>query len=256
MPQIAGIHFREHRGGRSSKTPIIFVHGAGLDSHIWPYPLWRLENYWTFIIDLPGHGYSKSVCCLTIQAYANGLIDLVNGLGLDRATFAGLDIGGAILMDLCLRFPDRVHGLFLINTCLQYNIPASAIQFLKEKQYRSGFTEILTWGNQRDKRASIVPRLETIVNAQRKSVLAADIFLMEYYRCHSPLECFKNTSVRFIFSTNDRLLGWKYEERMRELLSEDHAYVHIADRGHWLPYEDPQSVKSHLMEFLTDLGLD
>lgn len=256
MPDIAGIHYREYYGGISKRTPIILVHGAGLDSRIWSYSLRRLDGFRVFSIDLPGHGRSPGTCCHSAWSYANALVDFMNRLEIIDAVFVGLGIGGSIVMDLGARFPDRVCGLFLINTCLQYFIPFSVVRSMRESQYVSSFKHLVNFGMNGNVREQVKVGLEAIVNSQRQSVLAADLYLVEQHRIQHVSDRIADIPRRFLFSEGDRLLGKDHLESMRDFLSEDHSYISIANRGHWLPFEDPQCVRSHLMTFIHDLELD
>ena len=256
MPEIAGIHYRGHRGDSSIRTPIILIHGAGIDSRIWPFQLRRLEDYSVYIIDLPGHGRSQGVCCHSVSSYVDTLINFLNHLEINRAVFVGLGIGGNIIMELSERFPDRVRGVFLINTGLQYDIPRSASMPLSGEQSSSAFQRIIFYGTAGDRWNPFLQQLGTIIQSQRQSVLIADIFLMEQY--HYPYQQIhpENIPVRCLFCERDRLLGKGYLDVMQRFINQDHLIAPVSGRSHWLPLEDPLVVKSHLLAFIHELQIN
>ena len=256
MPETAGIHYRGHQGVNSIKAPIIFIHGAGVDSRIWPFQLRRLEGYHVYTIDLPGHGRSQSVCCHSVSSYVDALIIFLNHVEIDRAVFVGLGIGGNIIMELSERFPDRVRGVFLINTGLQYDIPLSASKSLSGKQPSSAFQRIIEYGTADDCWNPFLQQLETIIQSQRQSVLTADLFLIEQY--HYPYQQVHpvNIPVRCLFCERDGLLGKRYLDVMQRVINQDNLIAPVSGRSHWLPLEDPLVVKSHLLAFIRELQIN
>ena len=59
MPITAGLHYFLHEGGRPVKSPVVLIHGAGMDHSAWPPEIRRLAGENVFTLDLPGHGKSK-----------------------------------------------------------------------------------------------------------------------------------------------------------------------------------------------------
>ncbi len=256
MPEIAGIHYRGHQGGSSIKTPIILIHGAGVDSRIWPFQLRRLEDYHVYTIDLPGHGRPQSVCCHSVSCYVDALIMFLNHLEIDRAVFVGLGIGGNIIMELSERFPDRIIGLFLINSGFQYDISLSVLNPLRGKPSSSTIKRIILCGTTGDRWNPFLQQLETIMQSQRQSVLTADLILAEQY--HYPYQQVNpgNIPVRCLFSERDGLLGKCYLDVMQRVINQDYLIAPVSGRSHWLPLEDPLVVKSHLLAFIRDLQIN
>jgi 3-oxoadipate enol-lactonase len=73
--------------------------------------------------DHPGHGYSGVGQIDGIESLARGVIELLDGLELDRASFCGVSIGGAVGMRLALDAPTRFDRLVLACTSARFGPP-------------------------------------------------------------------------------------------------------------------------------------
>src|SRR3954447_19857936 len=58
--------------------------------------------------DHPGHGGSPLVEIDGVTSLARGVLELLDELGIERASFCGLSLGGAVGMRLALDAPDRL----------------------------------------------------------------------------------------------------------------------------------------------------
>jgi 3-oxoadipate enol-lactonase len=92
--------------------------------------------------DLRGHGSSEVVpgpC--TIADLAADVLALLDDLGVDRFSYAGVSIGGAIGQQLALTVPERVEKLALMATAAQFADPPSWA--VRADQVRAEGTEFL-----------------------------------------------------------------------------------------------------------------
>ncbi|HAF16833.1 MAG: alpha/beta fold hydrolase [Thermacetogeniaceae bacterium] len=100
--------------------PLILLHGGGVDSAIisWGEIITPLaDNYRVFAPDLPGYGESdKPDVEYSIPFYVEFLENFMNALKLEKASLAGLSLGGGISIAFALQFPSRVDKLILIGS--------------------------------------------------------------------------------------------------------------------------------------------
>jgi pimeloyl-ACP methyl ester carboxylesterase len=99
-----------------SGPPLLLLHGIGDSSASW-VPLMRpLADEFTVIApDLLGHGESdKPRADYSVAAFANGMRDLLDVLGIDRATVVGHSLGGGVAAQLTYQHPTRVERLALV----------------------------------------------------------------------------------------------------------------------------------------------
>ncbi len=97
---------------------LLLLHGIGDSSASW-VPLMRpLAEHFTVIApDMLGHGESaKPRADYSVAAYANGMRDLLDVLGIDKATVVGHSLGGGVAAQLAYQHPTRVERLVLVSS--------------------------------------------------------------------------------------------------------------------------------------------
>jgi pimeloyl-ACP methyl ester carboxylesterase len=109
---------------------LIFIHAAGSNAHAWHHQYDGLGAAHSPIApDLPGHGRSAGVEALpSVAAYTDFVVAFADALKIDAAVFVGRSMGGAVAMDLAIRYPGRVQGLILMATAAKFNVPAERIE--------------------------------------------------------------------------------------------------------------------------------
>jgi 3-oxoadipate enol-lactonase/4-carboxymuconolactone decarboxylase len=112
---------------------VVMVHGAGSNGHSWHNQVDHLGRAHSPIaVDLPAHGRSSGVEGLaTIQEYSDFVVAFLDALGIRSAVIAGRSMGGAIAMDMALRYPKRVEAIVPMVTAARFNIPPERIEALR-----------------------------------------------------------------------------------------------------------------------------
>jgi 4,5:9,10-diseco-3-hydroxy-5,9,17-trioxoandrosta-1(10),2-diene-4-oate hydrolase len=96
-----------------------FAHvGAVATIDTWQYNFEELAKHFHVIaLDLPGFGNSsKPNIQYKIEDFTRYLTGFLDAKKIDRASLAGLDVGGMIALDFVLAHPERVDKLVLINS--------------------------------------------------------------------------------------------------------------------------------------------
>jgi pimeloyl-ACP methyl ester carboxylesterase len=100
-----------------SGPAVLGVHGLLLDSRLWGPVGEVLGNSVRLVLpDLPLGAHRAPVpdrALLTPAGVARALVDVLDGLGLERAVLLGNDTGGALCQIAAAARPDRVSGLVL-----------------------------------------------------------------------------------------------------------------------------------------------
>jgi len=106
---------RAYRMGGSGPA-ILLLHGIGDSSAGWVPLMPALARRFTVIApDLLGHGESaKPRADYSVAAYANGMRDLLEVLGIDRVTVVGHSLGGGVAAQLAYQYPERVERMVLV----------------------------------------------------------------------------------------------------------------------------------------------
>jgi 3-oxoadipate enol-lactonase len=120
MEQTATVHGRRTRyfdEGRGE--PLLLLHAFPLSAEMWMPQLEAVPPGWRFIA--PDHaGFGRSDRASggepSMDRYGADALALLDALGLDRVTVAGLSMGGYVAFAVLRAAPDRVGALVLADT--------------------------------------------------------------------------------------------------------------------------------------------
>ena len=141
----AGIKLYYETSG--SGTPVVLVHGNPVDHWIWLYQIPPLSyRYKVVAVDLRAYGRSDQPAeACSIRDLADDLHAVFAQEWLDEAVICGLSIGGSIVIEFALSYPDKVKALVLVGTgCSGVAIAPfmdKRIQGIREKGLRAYLPE-------------------------------------------------------------------------------------------------------------------
>ena len=97
---------------------MVLLHGIAGTSATWDPVIPRLAGHYDVLApDLLGHGESaKPQGDYSLGAYANVVRDLLEALGMGRATIVGHSLGGGIAMQFAYQFIERCERLVLVSS--------------------------------------------------------------------------------------------------------------------------------------------
>lgn len=99
-----------------SGHPVVLLHGQPGDGHDWDRVVGCLDGRVRCLVpDRPGYGRTGGPAG-TIRANADAVSDALTRLGIERATMVGYSWGGAVVLDLLQRHPQRVAGAVLVSS--------------------------------------------------------------------------------------------------------------------------------------------
>jgi pimeloyl-ACP methyl ester carboxylesterase len=227
--------------------PVVFVHGAGGTHQHWLYQVRDLPASPSYAVDLPGHGRSEGSGRDRISAYGDWLIAFLDALGLDSAVLVGHSMGGAIALDLALRFPSRVAGLGLVGTGARLRVapaileafqqePESAVQLISECAYGpEAPSEMVRLGRRQMGEMPAAVVHNDLVACDRFDIMdrLAEIAAPTLVLCGS----------------QDRMTPVKYSYYLRDHIAG--ATFHLVEgAGHMVMVERPEAVARSLIAFL------
>ncbi len=130
---------------RGDGSPIVFVHGVGVNGDLWRHVVPRLARSHRCITpDLPWGSHSlplKADADLSLPGMARITADFLDALDLDEVTIVANDTGGAVAQALVGRHPDRIARLVLTSCDAFEKFPPTPQKYL-EVMARS---RLLTW---------------------------------------------------------------------------------------------------------------
>src|SRR5689334_22368552 len=101
------------------KHTLLLIHGFPQDRTLWVPQVEGLSAYTRVLApDLRGFGDDQRdvPARMTMDAYADDLIALLDAEGVERAVVGGLSMGGYIALSMIERYLARVEALALCNT--------------------------------------------------------------------------------------------------------------------------------------------
>jgi 3-oxoadipate enol-lactonase len=109
----------DHRLHGPEGAPVLVLSNSlGTTQELWERQLPELaQRFRVVTYDHSGHGTSElpeRPC--TVEAFAHGLLGLLDELGLDRVSVCGVSLGGMVGMALAMEAPERVERLALACT--------------------------------------------------------------------------------------------------------------------------------------------
>ncbi len=124
---VGGIHYVV--SGRNHAPALVLLHPLGVHSGSWQAQLAEFERFFRVIrVDLRGHGSSRlehvEPRACRMEDLANDALAVLDTLGVERAHWCGLSIGGVIALQVAVMAPRRVMRLVLANTAASFP-PAS-----------------------------------------------------------------------------------------------------------------------------------
>jgi 3-oxoadipate enol-lactonase len=108
---------------------VVFLHSFPLDRAMWVGQLVAVgaAGRRAILVDLPGFGASPLLAgaAPTMDTLAHAVLDTLDALGVARATFVGLSLGGYVALALAALAPERVEALVLADTRATADDPAT-----------------------------------------------------------------------------------------------------------------------------------
>jgi len=115
--------------GPADAPVLAFIHGLGLNRHIWEKFVSHFEaRYRVLNYDLFGHGESAAAPVKpSVSLYSQQLIELMDQLGIERCSLIGFSLGGMINRRVAIDHPERVAALMILNSPHERGAEAQAL---------------------------------------------------------------------------------------------------------------------------------
>jgi 3-oxoadipate enol-lactonase len=135
---VNGIALSYEVSGRASAPPVVLHHPIATNLSVWDELAAALEpRYRVIRFDARGHGQSEAPRgAYSFETLAQDVIGLMDQLGVAKARFLGLSMGGMVGQYLGLLHPGRFHSLCLVSTTSA--VPAQARPLWEERIRNAG----------------------------------------------------------------------------------------------------------------------
>jgi len=110
-------HLAVQVNGQEDAPVIVFSNSLGTDKGMWQPQVAAFEQQFKVVTyDTRGHGQSDVIEQTTIQNLAEDVIDILNGLNIEKAHFCGISMGGMTALWLGIHHADRFHSITVANS--------------------------------------------------------------------------------------------------------------------------------------------
>jgi 3-oxoadipate enol-lactonase len=248
---------------RGAGLPIVFLHAFPLNRRMWAQQEAVLsQRFRTICIDLRGHGESDAPFWrYSLEQYAQDVNEVLTGLGIPKAVFVGLSMGGYLEFTLCRLYPERVLGLVLADTRAEADTPEQVRwRFdLAQQTAAIGTSAIiaemlpkLLAGKRYERDPDLVDRVRAMLAAAPVAGIIGDLMAMAERPDSTRLLSSITVPVLLLVGQDDVLTTPADAERMATRIAHSELIV-IPDAGHLSNMEQPDHFNRAIDRFAARL---
>ncbi len=254
MPFTKGIHYSFHQPKeiKTSRPPLILIHGAGGSFLSWHPYLRRLEDETVYTLDLPGHGESQAEGRNSIEDYAWEIARFMEDVEIESAVIAGLSMGSGIALTMALKYPQKVIALALLGSGAKLRVAQTTRDTVGViETFASAVDEI-----NRACFSSYAP--DHLIALSKKGMLntGPSVLLKDFLACNQFDITDQLSKIHvptlILCGAEDAMTPPKHSHYLKDQLP--NAQLHILEKtGHMLTLEQPEAVAKLMKQFLDGL---
>lgn len=241
------------RGGiREGLRTLVFVHGSGGSRLHWNYQRQFFEkSYNVVMVDLPGHGEARSEGEDSVGGYAGHLLNLLRALPGDTFCLVGHSLGGAIVQEFTLLYPQYVEALVLVGTGARLRVLPEILEGIQER-FEETARLICDYAFSKKTSADLIQKGIEAMLRTRPTVLHGDFAACNRFDIMDRMGNIQ-APILVVCGGDDLLTPPKYAHFLAEKIAG--AQLEIIDgAGHMVMIEKPHEFNSRVREFLRTLG--
>ena len=239
---------------KKQKTPIVLIHGVGLNHTIWEPQIDYFDNT-VLAYDILGHGktpLNKNI--ISFDDFSDQLLNLIDELKFEKIHLIGFSIGSLIARNFAVKNNNRLKTLTLLCSVFKRNKEQQQIvndRFQLSKKSRSLSRQALKrWFTDQylEKNPNIFEKITSILiqNNMENFLKIYELFVK-----HKDDEKFENIKSKTLIMTGENDIG-STPEMSRNLSKEiAHSKVEIVSQGkHLCSIECADDVNKTIKEFI------
>ncbi len=241
------------RGGiREGLKTLVLVHGSGGSRLHWNYQRQFFEQFYNVVVvDLPGHGGAGSEGEDSVGAYAKHLLHLLRALPGDVFCLFGHSLGGAIVQEFTLLYPQYVEALVLVGTGARLRVLPEILEGVQER-FEETIRLICDYAFSKKTSVDLIQKGVQAMLETSATVLCGDLAACNRFDIMDRVATIRIPTM-VVCGGDDLLTPPKYAHFLAEKI--EGAKLEIIDgAGHMVMIEKPDEFNSRVMEFLQTLG--
>lgn len=242
--------------------PIVLGHSFLCSGKMWREQVPVLATHYRALnLDFRGHGRSGEVTeSFTLYDAVADVVAVLDELGIEKAVWCGLSIGGMVALRAALTCPERVDRLILLDTDagsenplkkLKYNVMGLGTRLLSIRPFLSPISRIMFGKTTRKENPALVGEwkdefsMVSIPSILRvlEALMQRDSLLTRLHEITVP--------TLVIVGEQDRSLPPPRSARIHDLLP-DSKLVEVRAAGHLSALEQPGDVNAAILDFLDE----
>jgi len=256
-----------------SGIPLVFIHGFMAAAYDWRLNIPVLGKHFAVkAFDLPGFGYSDKPLGFpySSEGYADFVKAYLDECSVKKAVLAGNSMGGQIALETCLKYPDRVSALILIDsggypgsvhfwlfrllkiqiigTILMSLITPSAVRYVLENGILCD-RSIVT-----DETVDYYYNVYKTANARKIPPVVVRNMIKDELYIHSRLSAIKCPTL-VVWGAQDKVIPPHYAELLQEEISTAKLMI-IKGAGHMPHIDKAEVVNNAVIDFVNKAVLD
>lgn len=250
---------------------IMLIHGIGGYIEGWadtPALISKLHK--VVIVDLVGHGLSdKPDINYSIDMFTEFIVSFMNVLNIKNTVLVGHSLGGAICINLAIKYPDRVKSLILVNSAgiiIPFGIRLGSFGMLKKINLKTprSMLKILSRNSIFDRKLMTKEWLDeahkfaNIEGSYRVmfSIINSNMGLLGLNKEIKSRFCSSLTNLKLpvliICAANDRTVPNANSYHLHSLIPHS-ILIKYEKCGHLLPYEYTDKLAEDIIQFLSTI---
>lgn len=254
--KVNGVDIAYRFDGPKDGRVLLVANSLMANGSMWDWNLPALaDRYRVLRYDKRGHGQSGvSPGPYTIAQLADDAVGLLDALGIEKAHFMGLSIGGMIGQQLGVRYPERVHSLSLCNSASEMP-PRSLWEERFEIARTQGIAGLVEGTIKRWFTAPFIERAPKDIEKVRHMILGTNVD--GYMACGSAVRDMAQSTMLLKIKTPTLVLSGEYDPActvdqgtVLHRLIDGSKMVVLQDAAHLSNIEQPAAFNSAVRAFI------
>jgi pimeloyl-ACP methyl ester carboxylesterase/mannose-6-phosphate isomerase-like protein (cupin superfamily) len=244
--------FYRTMGEPNANPPVLLLHG-NRDNHTHFTELQHLlsDSFQVIAVDFRGHGLSsKPDCTLTTDLFVEDLEAFINHCGWKRVILIGHSLGAVVSMQFALRHPEKIYRLVLMGAAAHYEMKWKRPPVTEET-----YPEVILESN---RRAGPFFFLDDYPAVKRRVIASWSSVVFTVHRNLIQLT-HPDLRSRLLELRPPALVMVGEEDKSTPIASATWIAEHVPNgrlvilprTGHFLFMEQPETVASHIREFIS-----
>lgn len=243
-----------YEGGAQNPRKVLLLHGFGGTAQMtWMRLMPALaKDYHVIAPDMLASNFLRlNPATYSVDSEVDLVLGLMQGLGIDKANFVGLSVGGWVSLIIALEHPEKVDKLILVESAgLRTEIPELARLTLTDREKAKRFLELLFY-NPPPLPGFVLDQLvrsSTRIKAKYEAVFMGFVENSKTRLLDNKVSLIQQPAL-IIHGREDKVIPFEVGERLHSLIPNSEMVI-LEKSGHAPVWDQPGQLKDSILEFL------